>query len=300
MGCRRLTRLAGALIVAWLVIGAPRAATAQGPAPDPLVAPTTTLSPDGLTATDGQRSLSVSQVAGLPAGGQAVVVTGRGYDGGKGIYVALCLVPATNQPPTPCGGGADVDGATGASAWVSSNPPSYGEGLAIPYGPGGTFSLTLTMGPLLAGGLDCRLVRCAVVTRNDHTRSIDRSQDVFVPVTFAPTDPGATVPTAPPTTPAPTTTSTTTTTLPPSTVHLSDDGRLGTAADTTTTDALASPGATGDEQAAGPVASTSDASAGSPAGWLVTAAVVGIVVISALATVRVVARRRRGPEGTEA
>ena len=35
------------------------------------------------------------------------------------------------------------------------------------------------------GEFDCREVRCAVVTRADHTRSEDRSQDVRVPVSFA-------------------------------------------------------------------------------------------------------------------
>lgn len=76
-------------------------------------------------------------------------------------------------------------GASGVSHWISSNPPPHGEGLAEPYGPNGSFSVMLAISPALSASIDCRRVRCAVVTRNDHVRSSDRSQDVFVPVTFA-------------------------------------------------------------------------------------------------------------------
>lgn len=136
------------------------------------------------SASDGTRTLTVSQVDGLAAGGQVVTVTGRGYDVNKGIYVALCVVPQAGQPPTPCGGGATTEGSTGASYWISSNPPSYGEGLAQPYGAGGTFSVTLNVVAALNADVDCRNVACAVVTRNDHIRAADRGQDVVVPVTF--------------------------------------------------------------------------------------------------------------------
>ena len=70
------------------------------------------------------------------------------------------------------------------AAWVSSHPPSYAGDLASPYGPGGTFSVTISVGPMI-GTVDCRQVQCAILTRNDHTRSGDRSQDVVVPVRFA-------------------------------------------------------------------------------------------------------------------
>jgi hypothetical protein len=223
------------LVVALLGGPAPRA-HAQA-SPDPLVAPVTTLSADGRTATDGVRSLTVSQVVDLDPAGGTVTVTGSGYDVQKGVYVAFCLIPATNQAPTPCGGGADTTGTTGSSSWISSNPPSYGEGVARPYGAGGTFSVTFSVSPLLSGGLDCRLVRCAVVTRNDHTRSTDRSQDIFVPVSFLPAavpgtrpPPGPTT-TLPPSTVAPTTVPTTlptTTTEPPPDLETSADGRTVT------------------------------------------------------------------------
>ena len=151
---------------------------------DTIPAPRTQLSADGSTATAGTVTLSVDATKALDAQGTTVTVTGRGYDDFKGIYVAFCAVPKRNQTPTPCGGGATTTGSTGASQWISSNPPPYGQGLAIAYGPGGSFETTLEVGAQIAKTVDCRKVQCAVVTRNDHTRSTDRSQDLFVPVTF--------------------------------------------------------------------------------------------------------------------
>src|SRR5690606_40579263 len=85
-------------------------------------------------------------------------------------------------------------------------------GLTVPYGPGGTFTVTLTLAPNMPGGLDCYSVRCAIYTRADHTRSQDRSLDVGIPVTFAAAAPTtAAPPPPPPTTAAPEPT----TTLPP-------------------------------------------------------------------------------------
>lgn len=135
-------------------------------------------------ASDGQRSLTVSETVGL-ADGQTVTVSGSGYDANKGIYVAVCIVPPGGGVPGPCGGGQDLTGGTGASAWISSNPPSYGAGLAVPYGPGGSFQVQIGVGILISSGIDCRQQQCAVVTRNDHLNSGDRSQDLYVPITFA-------------------------------------------------------------------------------------------------------------------
>ena len=136
------------------------------------------------TATDGTRTLTVSQAAGLDPAGQALQVDGAGYDETKGVYVAFCVLRPSGVAPEPCGG----VGAASA-AWVSSHPPGYAGNLATPYGPGGTFSVPVQASPTI-GTYDCRQVQCGVVTRNDHTRSSDRSQDVSVPVSFtgAPAD----------------------------------------------------------------------------------------------------------------
>lgn len=127
--------------------------------------------------------LTVSKTTGLDPAGATVTVTGSGFDTSKGIYVAFCVKPAEGVLPSPCGGGADTSGNTGASQWVSSNPPPYGKNLAVPYGPGGTFTVTVTLSKMI-GSVDCSVTRCVVAARTDHTRTSDRSQDVLVPITF--------------------------------------------------------------------------------------------------------------------
>ncbi|MGW0434759.1 hypothetical protein ACWDV4_19760 [Micromonospora sp. NPDC003197] len=133
--------------------------------------------------TAGQK-LTVSKAASISRTGETVTVSGSGYDVDKGIYVAFCVDNGAGAIPSPCGGGADTSGSSGASNWISSNPPSYGEGLAVPYGAGGTFRLQMKITRMI-GDVDCTTRRCAVVTRTDHTRASDRSQDVRVPVSFA-------------------------------------------------------------------------------------------------------------------
>ncbi|WP_017600318.1 hypothetical protein [Nocardiopsis lucentensis] len=167
--------------------------TAPNTQPQPHTRPRTQTTQPRTTAptTRADPTLSVSQTTGLDPDGQTVTVTGTGYDTSKGIYVALCDISraGADQAPSPCIGGVDMDGSSGSSVWVSSNPPPYGEGLAVPYDGGGAdggFSVELTV---RAGdaNTDCTdaSTECAVVTRNDHTRSSDRSQDVFVPITFS-------------------------------------------------------------------------------------------------------------------
>lgn len=198
---RRGRTVAALTVLAVVLVGSSQAGSAQV---DPTVSPITTISPDGRTGTDGTRTLAVSQVLDLDAGGSAVGVSGSGYDEDKGIYVALCVIPPRNHVPSPCGGGVDTEGTQGAAQWISSDPPSYGVGLAQPYGPGGSFQTSFAVRAEISPGIDCRQVRCAIVTRNDHTRTADRSQDLIVPVTFRstsvttapPSDPGV-VPTVP-------------------------------------------------------------------------------------------------------
>lgn len=140
----------------------------------------------------GVPSITVSRTTGLRPSGETLVVTGRGFDVEKGIYVAFCVDRGEGVRATPCGGGADTAGTGGGSRWVSSNPPPYGDGLAVPYGPGGMFRVELDVSARI-GGFDCRTVRCAVVTRADHTRTDDRSQDTRAEVSFT-RDGGAPLP----------------------------------------------------------------------------------------------------------
>lgn len=128
--------------------------------------------------------VAVSRTKRLDPNGTSVRVAGRGFDPAKGIYVAFCVAPKPGLPPTPCGGGMDTTGATNLAHWISSNPPPYGVDLAEPFGRGGTFSVRLRVSSTI-GDVDCRAVVCGIATRADHTRTSDRSQDTFVPVTFA-------------------------------------------------------------------------------------------------------------------
>ncbi|WP_346779928.1 hypothetical protein [Streptomyces sp. S3(2020)] len=139
------------------------------------------------TGPEGQK-LTVSKSAGLDAAGETVTVSGTGYNTEKGIYIAFCVDNGAGKTPTPCVGGVDMSGESGASVWVSSNPPSYGEGLAEPYkgsGHDGSFSVQIKVRAKDAN-TDCTKsgVKCAVITRNDHTRGGDQSQTVRIPVTF--------------------------------------------------------------------------------------------------------------------
>ncbi|MEU9169634.1 hypothetical protein AB0D34_17805 [Streptomyces sp. NPDC048420] len=140
------------------------------------------------TGPEGQK-LTASKSSGLDPAGETVTVSGSGYNTDKGVYVAFCVDNGAGRTPTPCIGGVDMSGESGASQWISSNPPSYGEGLAKPYGGSGhkgTFSVRLTVRAKDAN-TDCTKsgVKCAVITRNDHTRGGDHTQTVRIPVTFA-------------------------------------------------------------------------------------------------------------------
>ncbi|WP_128434224.1 hypothetical protein [Streptomyces cyaneus] len=139
------------------------------------------------TGPEGQK-LTVSKSSGLDPAGETVTVSGTGYNTEKGIYVAFCVDNGAGKTPTPCVGGVDMSGESGASAWISSNPPSYGEGLAKPYegsGHKGSFSVQLKVRAKDAN-TDCTKsgMKCAVITRNDHTRGGDQSQTVRIPVAF--------------------------------------------------------------------------------------------------------------------
>ncbi|MER7168893.1 hypothetical protein ABT336_22850 [Micromonospora sp. NPDC000207] len=161
---RRAILTAALVTLSVLVAGQPaHAGTARGP--------------------EGQ-TLTATPSTGVARTGATVTVTGSGYDTTKGVYVAFCVDNGAGKTPSPCGGGADTSGSLGASHWISSNPPSYAEGLAKPYGSGGSFRLTLNVTPTI-GDVDCTTRRCVVATRADHTRPADRTQDVRVPVTFA-------------------------------------------------------------------------------------------------------------------
>ena len=134
-------------------------------------------------ASTSRPKLSVSQTTNLNPNGTSVTVRGSGYDISKGVYVIVCTQAAPGAQST-CVGGINIDGSSPSSVWVSSNPPSYAIGLTTDFQPDGSFSIVLQV-VAKSGELDCTLVKCGVVTRSDHLRYTDRTQDVFVPITFS-------------------------------------------------------------------------------------------------------------------
>ncbi|QIK84593.1 hypothetical protein [Sanguibacter sp. HDW7] len=231
---------------------------------------------------DGQ-TLTVSATTDLDPAGTTLSVTGTGYDETIGIYVGVCVDNGPGERPTPCLGGVDMGGEGGASAWVSSNPPTYGKDLVTPFGKGGTFELELTVQGADAN-VDCSDAAaaprgCVLTSFADHTRLTDRSADVRVPLTFSASS-GSSPSTTEPSTTAPGTTEPTTddpaTTTAPSTTEPTTDAPATTAAPSTTEP-------------------TADAQAASTRFWLLTAA--GLLVAAVATTVSV--RRVRAARARE-
>ncbi|WP_327635444.1 hypothetical protein OHB24_36370 [Kribbella sp. NBC_00482] len=164
------------------------------------------LAAQAATGPQGQE-VTASQSTGLNPAGTAVTVRGSGFDLNKGIYVVFCVNKGAGQMPTPCLGGVDMKGDSGSSAWISSNPPSYGEGLAKPFtevNGKGSFEVQLEVKSkdAFTNCLDKKVapLGCVIGTRADHTRTADRSADVLIPVTFT----GSSTPSATPSSTAPT------------------------------------------------------------------------------------------------
>jgi len=161
--------------------------------------------PTTVTATgdDGRtRELTVTAEDGSPLDtsavtpGERLIVSGSGYDGSRGIYVAICVIPdALTTKPGPCIGGVpeqvQTDVADGTiqyapSNWVNDDwawklfgARSY-DSVAD-----GTFTAYLEVGDAVGKDFDCTVDACGIYTRNDHTALNDRVQDVYLPVRFA-------------------------------------------------------------------------------------------------------------------
>jgi hypothetical protein len=140
------------------------------------------------TVVDGSTTYNLSLTAPntAAAAGQVITVSGSGYNTGQGVYVGLCVVDgaAGVNKPTPCLGGQDESGSTGASHWVNN---TFGGMFAnsSKFGTGGTFSVSIYVQATLEDGSVCgEDVTCAVVTRADHFDTNDRKYDVHVPIAF--------------------------------------------------------------------------------------------------------------------
>jgi len=126
--------------------------------------------------------LTVSKTSGISSG-EKLVVQGARFDETVGIYLEMCQIVPQGVRPSVCGGGVDKTGTSGASVWISSNPPNYGVGLATPYKAGGRFTATVKVASKI-GKVDCHKVKCAIYVRADHTRGDDRSYDMYLPISF--------------------------------------------------------------------------------------------------------------------
>jgi hypothetical protein len=127
--------------------------------------------------------LTASKVSNIKSG-ETILVSGKNFDTTVGIYVEMCQVVPIGTLPSVCGGGVNMSGTGAASFWISSNPPSYGKNLAIPFKVGGVFKVGLKVQPLI-GKIDCRKSACAIYVRADHTRTQDRTHDIKLPITFS-------------------------------------------------------------------------------------------------------------------
>ena len=129
------------------------------------------------------------------APGDRFVVSGTGYDPARGIYVAICAIPDDpSVKPGPCLGGVPeqeaVEVEEGAiqfapSNWINDDwawklfgARSYDDR------DSGTFTAYLEVPATADDKVDCREVACALYTRNDHTASGDRVQDLYIPLGF--------------------------------------------------------------------------------------------------------------------
>jgi len=128
--------------------------------------------------------------------GEHLVVSGTGYDGSRGIYVAICVIPADPSiKPGPCIGGVPDQAQTEVTegtiqyapsnwinddwAWKLFGARSYDDLAA------GTFTAYIEVGDPVGENFDCRVDACGIFTRNDHTALNDRVQDLYIPVAFA-------------------------------------------------------------------------------------------------------------------
>ena len=125
--------------------------------------------------------------------GQMVTVKGRGYDLKVGVYATFCVLPEKGKKPESCGH-FDITGQNNQAVWVSSDPPFYAALLAKPFDKvtkkvrnkkvtTGSFTVQVPVSKMI-GDKDCTVVKCAILTRADHTRSDYRKADVVIPVSF--------------------------------------------------------------------------------------------------------------------
>ena len=156
------------------------------------------------TGDDGRTRTLQAEVEGAPGRdlssltvGDRIIVSGSGYDGNSGIYVAVCKVPdAADQRPGPCLGGVpstEVDGDEtegvveyAASNWINDEWAWRLFGARSFDDPrSGTFTAYIEIQSASDENVDCTAVACGLYSRNDHTDLENRVQDLYLPVGFS-------------------------------------------------------------------------------------------------------------------
>lgn len=179
-----MQKILGGLIALLLALALPATASTASTA-------ATDATPKSATGPTGQ-VLTVDASQQLEDG-QLVTVKGRGYDLKVGIYATFCVMPEKGKKPESCGH-FDITGQNNQAVWISSNPPFYAALLVKNFDKvtkkvkgkkvsTGSFSVQVPVSKMI-GDNDCTVVKCAIVTRADHTRSDYRKADVVIPVTF--------------------------------------------------------------------------------------------------------------------
>jgi len=161
--------------------------------------------PTEVTATGDDeriRMLSVSTDSGsaLDLGavmaGDRLVVTGEGYDGDRGLYVAVCRVPdELDGKPGPCLGGigsqeveqfdegvvqyAASNWINDAFAWRLFGARNFDDTAT------GAFTAYIELPAVADENVDCAVEACGLYTRNDHTAAADRVQDLYLSMRWA-------------------------------------------------------------------------------------------------------------------
>jgi len=105
------------------------------------------------------------------------------------MYLSFCVDNGAGAQPTPCVGGVDTEGTSGASQWVTNNPyVGVPDDAVTPIATDGSFTTHITVAAR-DEFVDCLDLpagqRCVIVSRVDHRATADRTQDVKVPVCFA-------------------------------------------------------------------------------------------------------------------
>jgi len=127
--------------------------------------------------------LTVTTAVGV-TDGQEITVFGKNYDRNVGIYVAYCEMSKRGVKPEHCFGGINLTGSSKGSIWITSHKPFVVPSSVVRnFGKKGTFKVKVMVAKFI-DKTDCSVVKCAVVTRADHTNSDYRKADVQVPISF--------------------------------------------------------------------------------------------------------------------